>query len=962
MKNNNNKARNWSSLFTSQLLGVFNDHLLKFLVIFICGNIYPDQRALLTSVATALLVFPYIFLSPYAGKLAIVKYKSSILVFLKLMEIPIMLIAVLGFYISNIYLLLFSVFLMGLQSCIYSPSKYGLIRDIDGTKGISFGTGMMEMLTFTGVLLGTFLASRLDGENYNSWIILISIAVIGWVAAKRLKAKETKPEQNFSGTVNPLKFLKTNYKYAKSIHGVNLTVIGLSAFWIVASLVQMVLIDYVPSILSESNYLLSDIMANTAQSTQYVTPFLSSAIDISNREYINTISNIDKHTIGYVMTFAAVGIGSGCAFSGIIGGEKVNYSFITYGGIFMSLSLTLLYYLEPSILTTIVCVFFIAFFSGAYKVPLNAYHQENVKGRKLGDIIAYNNLITFLFIIFASAINALVTIYFSSKAVILVAAIIGWSMTIILTLKLRILIPTIITHFFYIVSMFIYKTKVYGRKNIPIRDGALLISNHISIFDSFIIVRPLRRPLVFVIENVFFKNFFLGIFFRTLNMVPVSSKWRHKALENFYSSCQERVNNNNILCIFPEGQISRIGNLGEFKKGFTQIAKGINTPIIPMYIDNAIGTPLSHVACTDCLKKFKIQSIQHPVRIKVGKPIPANTTAFSTRQIVQELGADIFNERVAKKDNITKIFNKHIDTIITNTEQRSRIINLSNYIVSVEQNYIGIDCNDKTNSLIANLACILAGSTSVNISNQTSDKKADLSSKYNLTCTITDNNIESYNNPTKEHFKIRKFNKTDIITICVSVSGKPLEISHEAVISNSKAIHQQFNFKDESFYQSEVINDEITWFFNIGLPITYQLNINTNEELKSSCTFSRSIPIENNYKYIITDRHLDCENSYTLLSSGEFFNIISINAPNYTGFDTMKHKIVQIASKEGSVGRALPNIAIKLTDINGIEITKENISGRMSLKSTMYNNSKWWRTEIYGYICQKGFLYITKEN
>ena len=147
----------WFPLFSTNFAGVLNDNLLKTLIGFVCvAWLGPDSKANLVSAAAALLVLPYIFLSPWAGKLAKEHPKSKIIQWAKLAEIPIMVIAAAGFVFSSIYVVMTGMFLMGLQSCLYSPSKYGIIRDIGGKEGISFGTGAMEMITFGAVLLGTF--------------------------------------------------------------------------------------------------------------------------------------------------------------------------------------------------------------------------------------------------------------------------------------------------------------------------------------------------------------------------------------------------------------------------------------------------------------------------------------------------------------------------------------------------------------------------------------------------------------------------------------------------------------------------------------------------------------------------------------------------------------------------------------------------------------------------------------
>jgi len=150
----------WLPLFITNFLGVLNDNFLKNLIAFV-GIMWladPENKSLVIALASAMMVLPYILFSPVAGRLSKKYKKATIIKITKVAEIPIMLLAAVGFHFKSLPIALTAMFLMGLQSCMYSPAKYGIIRDVGGKEGISFGTGAMEMLTFTAVLIGTYLA------------------------------------------------------------------------------------------------------------------------------------------------------------------------------------------------------------------------------------------------------------------------------------------------------------------------------------------------------------------------------------------------------------------------------------------------------------------------------------------------------------------------------------------------------------------------------------------------------------------------------------------------------------------------------------------------------------------------------------------------------------------------------------------------------------------------------------
>ena len=152
----------WFKLFLLNFVGVLNDNFMKHCIIFVAvGWVMPEwmTQSQLISAVSAALVLPYLLLSPYSGEIAERYLKQRVVKLMKLLELPIVAVAGIGFWIESVWMTLLAVLLMGMQSCLYSPAKYGLIRDVEGEKGVSFGSGMFEMMAFLGILIGTVLAA-----------------------------------------------------------------------------------------------------------------------------------------------------------------------------------------------------------------------------------------------------------------------------------------------------------------------------------------------------------------------------------------------------------------------------------------------------------------------------------------------------------------------------------------------------------------------------------------------------------------------------------------------------------------------------------------------------------------------------------------------------------------------------------------------------------------------------------
>jgi len=387
----------WLPLFSTNFLGVFNNNYFKLLIITISVSWFPKEHnisSFIVSLASGLFFVPYILFSPLAGKLSQIMYKKRIIVYSRIVEFPIYLIGALGFYFENLYIVLTCIFLLGTVSTLFSPAKYGLIRDIGGNEGISFGTGTLEMLTFFGNIVGPVVASII-ADHYNYILlsmILIGVAILSLITTVMIKVTESEPNINVKETINPIIFLINSFKWAKSYVGMNLIVLGLGIFWMIDGMLQMNLIVHCPNFLKLSNTQMS-----------------------------------------MIMSVALIGIGIGSYTAGVLSGGKVELLLTLIGGFGMTIFLFLTFVIQPNNAALFsFFIFFIAMFSGFYMVPLSSYIQSKIEGRKQGKMIAYSNFITFILLFIGSVLFGVISDNFGTNAVFLFLLIIIISMTLIL--------------------------------------------------------------------------------------------------------------------------------------------------------------------------------------------------------------------------------------------------------------------------------------------------------------------------------------------------------------------------------------------------------------------------------------------------------------------------------------------------------------------------------------------------
>jgi len=995
--------KRWLPLFTTQFLGVLNDNILKNAIIFI-GIFWlaNDDQQLVIPIASALLVLPFVLFSPLAGKWAQTKSKQKIFEISKLIEIPIMGIAVVGFFIESIHVVMIAMLLMGIQSAIYSPSKYGLIRDIGGIEGVSFGIGTMELLTFVGVLIGQVLTGLISDLPYNNVLyvsgVMLTLAIFGWVTSKNISAVEPEPTKAIRETVNPIKYLYTSFKWSKSVKGLNYTIFGLGSFWLVASMLQMNIYIHAPQHYG---------MSNTQTSV--------------------------------VMALIAIGIGLGCWVAGLIAKNRVEIGMVPIGGIGLSICLTVFATFELSPTKFVALLFIAAFFSGFYKVPLNAWLQERVEGRKLGNILAYNNMVAFLFILIAAGIFGVVSTYFDTLTVFIFIAAISWLMTIITLFN----IPAMMIRFIADSMAKVYfRYDVAGGNYIPKKTGGLLIANHQSLLDPFIIVAAVPRMVRFVMAREIYENPFIHWLVKRMNVIPVTSGIGKDRLDEFTRLCQEEINNGHIVCIFPEGQISRIGHLLEFRRGVEHIAEGIDSPIIPVNLAGIEGTPFSFdIGSSKPI--INLRSFRKSISVNIGKPIHHEQSAFHLRQRVQELTAETFERRIKHHHTLghflSRVINKNNTTAILDTENISltysslfeKVTGLSNYIAAHfgELEIVGIYSHDNYNALLLNISLAKAGITVINIDPLLDEKikrkmfkKCDIligeeGPEESLTQDINFFEMKDIINGSVV-FEKQKINgkndnnssqKNDLATIVYELDErgewKEIKLTHQNILASVKGLMKIFDVQKEKRVLSTIpLHTSYGYSLNLWLPLLTGMtlvhaNLSGNTEELASIIIANKVnilfatnqmihelygsgnpEIWSTIDTIITGQDIvDSEIQHTLqknynvsihesIGFTSYGAVIAVSSPNYRLNDIKGKPISQLGSKTNSYGRPIPGIAVKVVDPENLEVELgPGEFGTMLLKGASLGNAyngnddlelSWQNSGFKGAIDQDGFVLL----
>ncbi len=190
----------------------------------------------------------------------------------------------------------------------------------------------------------------------------------------------------------------------------------------------------------------------------------------------------------------------------------------------------------------------------------------------------------------------------------------------------------------WLIAHSIYNLRVVGAGNVPEKGGALIAPNHISFVDAILVLACIKRPVRFVMVKEMYELSVINWFCRALRVIPIDPKSGPKAIVASLTEARNAIKEGEIVCIFPEGHLTRTGNMLPFRKGFEFIMKELDAPIVPLYLDNVWGSIFSY-ANGRYFWKFP-KSTRYPVSLFFGKPLPASAKVFEVRLAVQELGAE----------------------------------------------------------------------------------------------------------------------------------------------------------------------------------------------------------------------------------------------------------------------------------------------------------------------------------
>jgi len=594
------------SLIATQFQGAFNDNGLKFFVIFLILGTNPtsSQKDLLVFYVGNLFAVPFLLFSMAGGYLADRFSKRSVAIGTKIFEIFAMIFAIYAFAHGSTRMAFAVIFLASTQAAFFGPAKYGLLPEVLPDALLSWGNGILELTTFiaiiAGAVAGPLLAQTFHGREVLAGLIFGACTLVGLTTSFAIShVPAADPSRKFR--FNIFSDLIKQVRIVRPDRTLHLAVVGNTYFWFLGALLQFVIVFY-------------------------------------GREVLH----IDETHGGYLQAALAIGIGLGSYAAGLLSAGKIEYGLIPLGAVGMSLFAFAISLHGLTFLQVVLLLAALGFSGGFFIVPINALIQHRPDEDKKGSVIAFANFLSFVGVIGASAIYSGFTHYLhvGLESFFIWTAVMSLAAT---AYVLWLLPDSLLRLLLWMLTHTLYRLDVEGRERVPARGGALLVPNHVSMADAVLLLAALDRPVRFLMFKGSYEHPFVKPFAKILGVIPIASDQGPREMIHSLRRATQALQDGELVCIFPEGQMTRIGQMLPFRRGMERIIKGVDVPIIPVNLDGVWGSIFSF-AGGRFLWKFP-RHLPYPVRVTFGDALPSTATSQEARQAVQDLSAEAFGRR-----------------------------------------------------------------------------------------------------------------------------------------------------------------------------------------------------------------------------------------------------------------------------------------------------------------------------
>ena len=612
--------RRFAPFFWTQFLGALNDNVFKVgfssLVTYQTARFSGVDAKTAAFLISAIFIVPFVLFSATSGQIADKYDKATLTRFVKTFEIAVMLIGGAGFVTHHAPLLYLCTFLMGVHSTLFGPVKYAYLPQHLDDRELVGGNGLVEMGTFVAILIGTIIGGAAAASpQHGAWLLAgmcLAVALAGRATSRSVPVSPaSQPELRINW--NPITETWRNLALARQNRTVFLSLLGISWLWFVGA--------------------------------TFLTSFFSYAKDVLS-------ANPDVVTV-LLATFS-LGIGIGSMLCERLSKRRVEIGLVPLGSIGISVFAIELSFASralpsPGHLLSVgeflagarhwrilADLFLLAMFGGFYSVPLYALIQSRSAPTHRARIIAANNILNALFMILSAVMAmGLTKAGVDIPGLFLVTALLN----VIVAAYIYLLVPEFLLRFVaWVLVHTFYRIRLVHAERIPAEGAAVLVCNHVSYVDALVLAAASPRPIRFVMDHRIFKTRFASWVFRHAKAIPIAPRHEDPAmLARAYDACEAALKDGELVCIFPEGKLTKTGDINTFHHGITEILGRTPAPVIPMALRGLWGSYFSRHSDARMPRPIK-RGVMSRLTLAVGEPIPASVaTPESLQAAVTEL-------------------------------------------------------------------------------------------------------------------------------------------------------------------------------------------------------------------------------------------------------------------------------------------------------------------------------------
>ncbi len=565
-------------MILQQTQNAFSDKLAQFTLIPLGGAVgfallIPVGAGIEVDVPSAaglLMALPMVLFAPVAGWVSDRFSKRDVMLGAAILQAVVLACVCVAVMMKNMPVALSGFFALAVQSAFFSPAKIGINKELVGSKHLGFAAGIQQMTAMLAILAGQILA--------------------GWLFDHRYKEFGGHPNMAWKAALAPLLLLAV------------LSIPALAMAWAVPRVPAQGGPKFTTKLIVSHFLNLADLWRDgPLRRASFGVAFFWGFAAFINLWSVKLAKEMTGGGEGFgtqssvFMAAASLGMAGGFGFASFLLRKRIELGWVPVAGAAMTLTAIALAFMTPGGWIFLTTLALLAFSAAVFLAPLSAWMQDRYPAAKRGELQSAVNLQD----CFAGIIAVLVTGVFEyGGKVFHISAALDFRIEIafigvvcgLMTVSIIRLLPAdFIRLIGGAIIRSIYRIRVVHLENLPAKGGTLLLPNHVTFADAFFISAACPRPVRFVMDEAFMKSRAIRIFVSIFDTMTIR---RDQPLEAIRSMIKA-LKNGDLVCLFPEGQLTRTGTLSELHRGFELTAKKAGHPLVPMWCDGSWGSIFS---------------------------------------------------------------------------------------------------------------------------------------------------------------------------------------------------------------------------------------------------------------------------------------------------------------------------------------------------------------------------------